>query len=170
MRAGFWLGALLALCLGACALDIGSFSGKTCDSIVDCPVPYTCVPVRPGLGRTCELLSPPIPSIASDDAGVVFYCPPAGVKDILDTYCASCHSAPPTGNAPSNFRLDRYGVTTVPGAAQMADRIRVRAAVTRDMPPLGAPLTPDEIQRRRLRDWANSGAGYCGDAGVPDGG
>lgn len=171
MRALTLLGVLGATCLAGCAVDIGSFSGKTCDTITDCPVPYTCVPVRAGMGRTCELLAPPNPTVASEDAGVVYYCEPGGVKDILDAYCASCHSNPPTGNAPNNLRLDLYGTYGgLAGAGQMAPRVKARASETRDMPPLGAPSTPDELQRRRLRDWANSGARYCADGGVPDGG
>lgn len=113
-----------------------------------------------------------------DDGGVVspsgmgpWYC--REVKPILDSYCATCHGAPPSGGAPATFRLDVFGtVDGIVGAGAKALRIKARAADTRTMPPTGA-AQPTDAERAVLAAWANAGAPECEDStnvGVADGG
>lgn len=81
------------------------------------------------------------------------------VKDILVPKCATCHTNPPSGNAPEGFRLDKYnqaeGDDNWEGAFEKRDRILVRTVQLLDMPPL-SPLPSSE--RDIIRAWVEGGA------------
>jgi len=161
-----------AVALVGCVVSVSDFAGKSCEIAEDCPDSYVCVAVRPGAGRTCELLG--LPDIA--DAGgpapgpVPTWC--REVQPLLNTYCTSnCHGTDHTRSGRTDFQLDIYESTgSVKGAMEMAPRIEVRAARFKDMPPVGNPL-PTEEERKLLGSWAAGGAPFCNDGGVStDGG
>lgn len=161
-----------AVALVGCAVSVSDFAGKSCEFAEDCPDSYICIAVRPGAGRTCEVLS--LPGLA--DAGG----PPPGpvptwcreVQPVLNTYCtASCHGVDNSQSGQTGFRLDLYESSGgIKGAMEMAPRVDVRAVRFRDMPPVGNPQ-PSEEERELLGSWAAGGAPLCNDGGVPtDGG
>jgi len=189
--------ASACVCVGlavACTIDVTDFTGKTCEWPGDCPDTHVCVAVRPGAGRTCEVLGlPGAPDAGGGDAGPVpTYC--RDVQPILAASCVStCHGADTSGSQVATFRLDYYappdggvdggsGAGTVPGAFAKAERIRQRASVFQDMPPTGGAVpAPSAEERALLARWALGGAPFCddgsvdadagtSDAGVPDGG
>ncbi|XXF80896.1 hypothetical protein P2318_14380 [Myxococcaceae bacterium GXIMD 01537] len=156
----------------ACVISVEDFAGKTCESVDDCPVPYTCVAARPGQGRTCEVLAGPFVSDAGEpDTGPVpTYC--QDIQPILAANCvSSCHGADHSDGT-AGFRLDYYeppGGVGEPGARAKADRIKARASDFRTMPPVGNPA-PTPAERALLSRWARGGAPLCDDGGTPDGG
>jgi hypothetical protein len=164
--------AVAALCAGAmaCVIEGVGASGKRCATANDCPEPLVCVLVRPG-GRTCEALPPP--TEGDFGGGTAYWC--SEVEALMNTYCVSCHTVPPTGGAPANLRLDRYHTEDggVPAAREKAERIYVRTVVFEDMPPLNSPQ-PTAAENAVLTAWFRSGAPFCADgpdAGAdPDGG
>jgi len=173
-----------ALCLGAvaaCTLDVTDFTGKKCESAGDCPDTHVCVSARPGQGRTCEVLGLPGLSDGGEvDAGPVpTWC--EDVQPLLAASCvSSCHGEDRSGSNDSPFRLDYYAPDAgdageLPGAQSKAERIRQRAAISRDMPPSGSDVPfPTEEERALLARWAAGGAPLCpedtADAGLDDGG
>ncbi|MET0402640.1 MAG: hypothetical protein ABW123_09565 [Cystobacter sp.] len=170
----------ILLALGAaavgpgCTIEAPDFSGKSCMTTADCPVPHTCVAARPGAGRTCEILRGPDSAEPPADGPVPTWC--ADVQPVMAASCVSaCHGSPETGNVRPGFRLDVYETAGgVLGARDMAARIRERAVVQRTMPPPGG-VEPTEAQRALLERWATGGTPLCaqdtpGDAGSPDGG
>ena len=82
------------------------------------------------------------------------------VQALLQTRCASCHTAPPQNGAPDEFRLDRFDREeaggAVDGAYDKRDRIRIRAVIEGSMPFGGPPLP--ESERALLRRWIDGGA------------
>ncbi|MBX5483252.1 MAG: hypothetical protein IRZ16_15630 [Myxococcaceae bacterium] len=160
-----WIGAAVgAVAIAACTIEVDGAVGKECETAFDCPDDLVCVQARAGVGKTCEALAgPSVGTFETEDAGVVFYCD--GAKTVLDTFCISCHTVPPAGNAPATFRLDAYESDGgVLGAKDMAQRVYLRAAVTHDMPPppdMPIPAADQAI----LAAWFKSGAQFC-DAGM----
>ncbi|MFY0566661.1 hypothetical protein ACN28E_22870 [Archangium lansingense] len=152
-----------------CFLEAPDFSGKSCESVADCPQPYTCVAARPGAGRTCEVLN--APGVSDPNTGPVpTWC--QDIQPILAANCvSSCHGADSSGsNGRSDFRLDMYEMDGgVAGAKLMAPRIHARTVVFRTMPPPGNP-EPTEEQRVLIDRWAAGGAPFCADDSAPDGG
>ncbi|WNG36289.1 hypothetical protein F0U61_23410 [Archangium violaceum] len=166
--------SLLGLCAAAvagCTIEAPDFSGKSCESIADCPKSYTCVAARPGAGRTCEVLNTPGVS-DPNDGRVPTWC--QDIQPILAANCvSSCHGADTTGsNGRSDFRLDLYEADGgVAGAKLMAPRIHARVVTYRDMPPPGRGLPePTEEERLLIDRWAAGGAPLCNDGGTPDSG
>ncbi len=165
------MGSGLSL-LAGCDIDGGAAAGRRCATANDCPAPLVCVQVRPG-GRTCEAVAGPVVGDFDVDAGTASWC--EDVRPVMDTHCINCHGSPPSGGAPANFRLDQYGPDTsgTEGAAAMAERIYVRMAVTKDMPPPGYP-DPTEAELLAVTAWYRTGAPECPegpDAGMsPDAG
>lgn len=168
--ASLYLSAAVAIV--GCVVSVSDFAGKSCEIAEDCPDPYVCIAVRPGAGRTCELLG--LPDIA-DGGGpapgpVPTWC--ADIQPLLTTYCTSnCHGTETTRSGQTGFRLDIYEASGDKlGALEMAPRIEVRAARNRDMPPLGEPA-PTSEERELIGSWAAGGAPFCTDGGVSaDGG
>lgn len=188
----------LACCalLGACSLDTGIFAGKSCESVLDCPAPYTCADVRPG-GRTCELLRPI--DISSAPGVATFYCAgPSGGPDVhtvVENFClVNCHGVDKGygQGVPMNFRLDIYAPQ--PGCGGMCLGALSQAALmkvdvdTGSMPPpletaLPQPTAADKLV---IAQWVASSmplapdgvmvgndcstAGKPPDAGTPDAG
>jgi hypothetical protein len=163
--------SLLGLCAvvaTGCTIEAPDFTGKSCESMADCPRPYTCVAARPGAGRTCEVLNGP--GTTDPNAGPVpTWC--QDIQPILLANCvSSCHGADTSGSGRADFRLDVYeadGGTA--GAKLMAPRIHARTVVFRTMPPPAHPQQPTEEQRALIDRWAAGGAPFCA-AAVPDGG
>jgi hypothetical protein len=111
----------LAALFGACSLDTGVFAGKSCDTLLDCPPPYTCVEARPGTClnpgpggrcRSCELV--PAITLGSSLGPVSYYCSGTDAGDdvhgVVERVCQSvCHGADMEyPNVPKTFRLDHY--------------------------------------------------------------
>jgi hypothetical protein len=154
--------ALLAASLAGsgCILGVLDYDGKSCDSAVDCPNPYSCLRRADG-ERACYLADPP-----GGDGGVEIvlvtpdYCHDA--KPVLDQFClSSCHNPNHAGSGRTDFRLDYYELAGgVPGAKAKASTIRGRVYVSRDMPPVTSPQ-PSDAQRKLLADWAQGGAVEC---------
>lgn len=155
-----------ALAVTACLAPVEDFTGKACVRAEDCPAPLTCVPLRNLPGRTCEYL--PGPSVISGggalDGGGGTYCRDA--KPVFDAYCVGCHSAL---NVEGNLRLDIYAADggPVPGALDLADRIKFRTYDTHSMPPPNSLLYPGDDERLVVARWVVGGAVECDDAGVP---
>lgn len=161
------LRGLCAVVATGCTIEAPDFSGKSCESLDDCPRPYTCVAARPGAGRTCEVLNGP--GITDPNAGPVpTWC--QDIRPILEANCVStCHGAITTGSDRSYFRLDMYEADGgVAGAKLMAPRIHARTVVFRTMPPPGNP-EPTEAERALIDRWAAGGAPACAET-VTDGG
>ena len=155
--------SLFLLCAAACTLPV-EFAGKVCQTAFDCPAEYSCVEVRPGQLRTCELLAPPT---APNSATVRYYC--SDVKPILDTYCLeSCHGDVHTGSGRTDFRLDLYATAGgVKGAQAMALAIKQQAVDSTQMPPSNTTgPTPSPSERATLGDWVLTGAQECADGGT----
>lgn len=156
-------GFVAVLVAVACTVSGTNFAGRVCESAVDCPEPLACVQSSVGPWRECDRAGGPDASSGDVDGGRVYYC--SAAKQVLDTYCISCHSVPPTAGAPDTFRLDVYTTDGgLPAAFEKARQVRVRTYDLRDMPPSGV-LSPNLRQRSTLASWANSGALYCEDAG-----
>ena len=82
------------------------------------------------------------------------------VEPLLVEHCATCHTSPAVGGAPSTFRLDRYvDEGDVAGAFSMADRIVARAVDfdPSQMPPGSAPALEASDQQTLVR-WVETGA------------
>lgn len=164
------LQSLLGLCavvVTGCTIEVPDFSGKSCESLNDCPRPYTCVAARPGAGHTCEVLNGP--GITDPNAGPVpTWC--QDIRPILEAHCVSaCHGATTTGSGRPDFRLDMYEADgEVAGAKLMAPRIHARTVTFRTMPPPGHP-EPTEAERALIDRWAAGGAPACAET-VSDGG
>ncbi|QSQ15139.1 hypothetical protein [Myxococcus landrumensis] len=161
----------------ACTIDVTDFTGKTCETASDCPDTHSCVAVRQGQGRTCEVLGlPGTPDAGDGDAGPVpTYCD--DIQPILAASCVStCHGADTSGSQQTTFRLDYYEAPDaggLPGAFAKAARIRARTSVFQDMPPTGSAVTPPTAAQRALvARWVEGGAPFCDDAGsgAPDAG
>ncbi|KFA88484.1 hypothetical protein [Archangium violaceum] len=163
--------SLLGLCAvvaTGCTIEAPDFSGKSCESVSDCPRPYTCVAARPGAGRTCEVLNGP--GTSDPNTGPVpTWC--QDIQPILAANCVSvCHGTTTTGSGRADFRLDVYEADGgIAGAQLMAPRIHARTVVFRTMPPPAASPQPTEEQRDLIDRWASGGAPFCETAGT-DGG
>jgi uncharacterized membrane protein len=83
------------------------------------------------------------------------------VEAVLTAHCTSCHTSPPTNQAPDTFRLDKYelsdGGDGLLGAREMAGRIRARAVLQGTMPPPPAAAIPPSDQDI-LAAWVQGGA------------
>lgn len=159
---------IAALCFAGCVTEIDDEQGKSCDTAFDCRRPYSCVQIRPGV-RTCENLALPGTDVvpeANVDAGQPVFCTDVGT--FMAKYCVSgCHGEDRTGSGQKPFRLDYYSATDggLPGAFQLAAKIKQRTFDQRDMPPFGSPQ-PSDLERVLIRNWVVSGAPECGpDAG-----
>ncbi|HEY8208434.1 MAG TPA: hypothetical protein VIG99_13180 [Myxococcaceae bacterium] len=154
-----------ALAVTACLIQVPDQEGQSCVHASDCPPPLTCVPLRTLPGRSCEYVPGPIVSSASDaiDGGGGTFCQDA--KPLFDAYCVSCHGAL---NLQGNLRLDFYAADggPVPGAFDLADRIKFRTWDTRSMPPANAVALPGDEERLTIARWVVGGAVEC-DAGTP---
>ena len=157
--------AAVALAVTACLIPVQDQEGQSCVRAEDCPPPLTCVPLRTLPGRSCEYVRGPLISNASDalDGGGGTYCHDA--KPVFDAYCVSCHGAL---NVQGNLRLDIYAADggPVPGAYDLADRIRFRTYDTRSMPPANALAVPGDVERLIVARWVVGGAVEC-DGGTP---
>lgn len=80
-------------------------------------------------------------------------------KEILDTWCVSCHGEEPTGDSPDTFRLDVYANEgDVRGAYAMAEMIAITATSSAgSMPPSGG-AKPTDLERATLLAWVDDGA------------
>src|SRR5689334_4828595 len=141
-----------ALAVTACLIPVQDQQGQSCVHAADCPPPLTCVPLRTLPGRSCEYVLGPIVSSASDliDGGGGTYCRDA--KPIFDVYCISCHGPL---SVQGNLRLDIYAADggEVPGALDLADRIKFRTWDTRSMPPANAINVPGDEERLTIARW-----------------
>jgi hypothetical protein len=161
---------LLGLCavvVTGCTIEAPDFSGKSCESLTDCPRPYTCVAARPGMGRTCEVLNGPGTN-GPNTGPVPTWC--QDIRPILEAHCVSaCHGADTSVSGREDFRLDMYEADGgIAGAQLMAPRIHARTVVFRTMPPENSPQ-PTEEQRALIDRWAAGGAPFC-ETAVTDGG
>jgi hypothetical protein len=150
--------------LAACVLPAVDYSQKSCVRAEDCPPPWTCAPLRPGRGRTCELLPEPYPAVVEPlDGGGGTYCHDA--KPIFDLHCTACHNRLLTQG---EVRLDVYSLPgPIRGSREAAPLIKFMAYDTRQMPPSsGSTSFPTDDQRRTLALWVLGGAVEC-DAGTP---
>jgi hypothetical protein len=163
---------IAAMLIVGCVVSVSDFAGKSCETAEDCPDPYVCVAVRPGAGRTCEVLG--LPDLA-DGGGpapgpVPTWC--ADVQPLVTAYCiSSCHGTVNVGSGRTDFQLNIYESDGgIMGAREMAPRIDVRAFRFKDMPPPGNPA-PSAEEREVLGRWAQGGAPFCNDGGISaDGG
>lgn len=154
-----------ALAVTACLVPVESPVGKSCVRAEDCPQPLTCVPLRSLPGRSCEYLPGPAVRSRDDelDGGGGTYCRDA--LPVFDAYCTGCHGAQ---NVEGNLRLDIYAADggSVPGAVDLADRIKFVTYDTHSMPPVDALAYPSDEERIIVARWVVGGAVEC-DAGVP---
>lgn len=159
--------ALSVLFAAGCVTEIDDEQGKACDTAFDCRQPYSCVERRPKV-RTCEMLALPVTGEVPEgnvDAGQPYFCSDVGT--FMNKYCVEgCHGADRTGSGQKPFRLDYYtppDAGDLPGAQQLAAKIKQRTFDQRDMPPFGSPL-PTDLERVLIRNWVVTGAREC-DAG-----
>lgn len=140
--------------LTSCVSDIESYIGKRCELALDCPEPLSCASTA-GEGRTCQMLALPEPREKPGGGPPVYFC--NEVQPLMVRYCGPCH----TGATPSiPPKLDTYA----PASAQ-AERVRIRTAVDRNMPPATSTAQPTDDERELVRRWAEQGALDCADGG-----
>ena len=156
--------ALAAAVVTACLIPVQDQEGQSCVRAEDCPPPLTCVPLRTLPGRSCEYVRGPV--IGAGDAldgGGGTYCRDA--KPVFDAYCVGCHGAL---NVEGNLRVDIYTADggPVPGAYDLAERIKFRTYDTRSMPPANAIAVPGDSERLTVARWVVGGAVECGDGGT----
>lgn len=176
--------------LTGCLVGDVSILGKHCSDDLDCPAGYACA-VQSGAPGACvpeDLVTsvgeegdggtstgsgdggePPLKPVDPNNSTGPFYC--TDVKPLLDLHCASCHTSPSAGGAPSSFRLDYYApedASGLPGAYAKALRIVARVtAPSGQMPPSGPLSAADQAT---LAAWVEAGAPECADVAPPDGG
>ncbi len=97
---------------------------------------------------------------------------PADVQTMLQTYCVSCHSAPPVGGAPMALETyaDLLAPSTISGQSVAQRSLsRLQSSAT-PMPPLGSPR-PSDAQVTAFEAWVDSGAeqAACGTSGATAG-
>jgi len=185
LRRAAWL---VVSAVASCTLDTGVFAGKTCDTDVDCPEPYTCAQVRPE-ARTCELVRG-VDVLDTSGNNPAYYCSgDSSVRDVhavvADTCASNCHGSDMGyPGVPHTFRLDIYD--TIPGfLGAKSEASQMKSDVDNGiMPPMGSGImglgTDDKAILTR---WVNAGTpfhpagvnvdnqcGRGGDGGVPDGG
>ena len=102
------------------------------------------------------LLSTSCSDDSDDDIGPIIIDPPPTeltytntIKSIMTSKCTSCHSNPPTNNAPMS--LSTY--TDVKNAVQ--NRELVNRVENGTMPPSGSSLTTAQVQS--IKDWQSGG-------------
>jgi hypothetical protein len=184
---------LALLALVSCSIDTGTFAGKTCDTDVDCPAPYTCAQAR-SAARTCELLRGPDVLNTNGDTSVYYCSGPGGGRDIhsvvVDSCVSNCHGANMGYvGVPNNFRLDIYD-TIVGFLGAKSEASLMKADVDNGvMPPpnVDGQHYPSSDDKALIAAWATGGAlfhpdgvvvqldcsvdgGATGDGGTHDGG
>jgi uncharacterized membrane protein len=78
--------------------------------------------------------------------------------DFFASYCLRCHNEQLVGDANRTDAPTGINYNTLSGVRQFQSRIRLRAGVQGDMPPLIAPVPrPTEEQRQSLIEWIDCG-------------
>lgn len=79
--------------------------------------------------------------------------------DFFHNYCLRCHNAELTTDIERTDAPTGINYNTLDGIRQFQTRIRLRAGVQGDMPPLLLPVPrPSEEERLKLIDWIDCGA------------
>jgi hypothetical protein len=99
-------------------------------------------------------LGAPVPAAAASKSL------PCDVQAIVDSRCATCHSAPPKGGAPNSLVTADHFAVTAPDGKVMREVVASRISEqdpTKRMPPTGYPQLTD-AEKATFKTWLDRGA------------